>query len=64
MKEHGIQVLMDSNISQIRKAFEYWVSMAQEPQREIQKRWDEYERSWENINQEMKNIGLPEFSSP
>jgi hypothetical protein len=36
-EEHGIRVLMDNNISRIRKAVEYWVSMAQEPQRKIQK---------------------------
>jgi hypothetical protein len=35
VEEHGIRVLMDSNISHIRKVAEYWVSMAQEPQREI-----------------------------
>jgi hypothetical protein len=34
-EEHDIQVLRDNNIDQIRKAFEYWVKMAQEPQREI-----------------------------
>jgi hypothetical protein len=55
---------MDSNISQIRKAVEYWVSMAQEPQRKIQERWAECEKSWEKINREMKDIGLPEFGSP
>jgi hypothetical protein len=38
--------------------------MAQEPQREIQKKWVECERGWENINREMKDIGLPEFGSP
>jgi hypothetical protein len=40
-EEHGIQVLRDSSISQIKKATEYWVSMAQEPQWEIQKKWVE-----------------------
>jgi hypothetical protein len=38
--------------------------MAQEPQREIQEKWPECEKRWENINQEMKGIGLPEFGSP
>ena len=32
VEENGIRVLRDSNISQIRKEVEYWVSMAQEPQ--------------------------------
>jgi hypothetical protein len=63
-EEHGIRVLRDSNISWIRKEVEYWVSMAQEPQREIQKKWAECEKGWEKINREMKGIGLPEFSSP
>jgi hypothetical protein len=57
-------VLRDNNIYQIREAAEYWVYMAQEPQREIQKKWVECEKGWEKINQEMKGIGLPEFGSP
>jgi hypothetical protein len=40
-KEHGIRVLRDNNINRIRKAVEYWVKMAQEPQREIQEKWTE-----------------------
>jgi hypothetical protein len=32
-EEHGIRVLRDNNIDQIRKATEYWVKMAQEAQR-------------------------------
>jgi hypothetical protein len=57
-------VLRDSNIDQIRKAVKYWVKMAQEPQREIQKKWAECEKGWEKINREMKGIDLPEFGSP
>jgi hypothetical protein len=37
--------------------------MAHEPQREIQKKWVKCEKGWENINREMKGIGLPEFGS-
>jgi hypothetical protein len=57
-------VLMDSNICQIIKEIEYWVSMAQVPQKKIQKRWVKYEISWEKINQEMKDIVLPKFDIP
>jgi hypothetical protein len=39
VEEHNIQVLRDNNIDQIRKVAEYWVKMAQEPQREIQEKW-------------------------
>jgi len=60
-KEHDILILMDSNISQISKEVEYWVSMVQEPQRKIHERWIECEKIWENINREMENINLPEF---
>jgi hypothetical protein len=63
-EEHGIRVLMDRNISRIRKAVEYWVSMVQEPQWKIQEIWGECEKSWEKINREMKNIDLPEFGPP
>ena len=38
--------------------------MAQEPQREIQEKWTDCERSWVKINWEMKDIGLPKFGSP
>jgi hypothetical protein len=55
--------MMDRSISLIWKATKYWVSMAHEPQLKIHKRWDECERSWENINREMKDIGLLEFGS-
>ena len=37
-EEHDIQVLRDNNIDQIRKVVEYWVKMAQEPQREIKEK--------------------------
>jgi len=30
-KEHGIRVLMDSNITRIKKGVEHWVSVVQEP---------------------------------
>jgi hypothetical protein len=63
-EEHGIRVLMDNNIARIRKAVEHWVSMVQEPQQKMQKRWEECEKSWEKINQEMRNIDLPEFGPP
>jgi hypothetical protein len=55
---------MDNNIARIRKAIEYWVSMVQEPQQKMQKRWEECEKSWEKINQEMRNTDLPEFGPP
>jgi hypothetical protein len=38
--------------------------MVQEPQRKIQERWGECEKSWEKINREMENIDLPEFGPP
>jgi hypothetical protein len=38
--------------------------MAREAQSEIYNKWVECERGWENINREMKYIGLPEFGSP
>jgi hypothetical protein len=57
-------VLRGNNIDRIRKVIEYWVKMAQEPQREIKEKWVECEKTWENINREMKDIGLPEFGSP
>jgi hypothetical protein len=63
-EEHDIWVLRDNNIDRIRKAVEYWVKIAQEPQQEIQEKWVNCERSWVNINQEMKDIGLPEFGTP
>jgi hypothetical protein len=37
--------------------------MTQEAQKKIQERWVECEKSLEKINQEMKDIGLPEFNS-
>jgi len=49
-EEHDIQVLWDNNIDRIRKSAKYWVNMAQEPQWEIQKKWDENEKGWEKIN--------------
>jgi hypothetical protein len=55
---------MDSNIARIRKEVEHWVSMVQEPQRKMQERWGECEKSWEKINREMRNIDLPEFGPP
>jgi hypothetical protein len=56
-------VLRNRSIDWIRKAVEYWVKMAQEPQREIQEKWDDYEKGWEKVNREMKDIILPEFVS-
>jgi hypothetical protein len=44
-EEHDIQVLRDINIDRTRKAVEYWVKMAQEPQQEIQEKWPDCERS-------------------
>jgi hypothetical protein len=64
IEENHIRVLMDNNIDQIRKADKYWVKMAQEPQWEIQEKWIDCERSWVNINREMKNISLPKLGSP
>jgi hypothetical protein len=63
-EENDIRVLRDNNIYQMRKSIEYWVNMAQEPQWEIQEKWVDCEKSWVNINQEMRDIGLPEFNSP
>jgi hypothetical protein len=63
-KEHDIRVLRDNIIDRIRKVTEYWVKMAQEPQREIQEKLVDCERSWVKINWEMRDIGLPEFGSP
>jgi hypothetical protein len=39
VEEHDIRVLRDNNIDRIRKVVEYWVKMAQEPQRKIQEKW-------------------------
>jgi hypothetical protein len=63
-EDHDIRVLMDSNISRIRKAAKYWVTMVQEPQQKIPERWGECKKIWEKINQEMENIDLPEFGPP
>jgi hypothetical protein len=63
-EEHDVQVLRDNNIDRIRKADEYSMKMAQEPQREIQEKWVDCEMSWVKINREMKDIDLPEFGSP
>jgi hypothetical protein len=30
----------------------------------MQERWEECEKSWENINQEMRDINFPEFVPP
>jgi hypothetical protein len=30
----------------------------------MQEIWEECEKSWENINQEMRDINLPEFDPP
>jgi hypothetical protein len=38
--------------------------MAQETHQEIQEKWVDCERSWTKINQAMRDIGLPEFSTP
>jgi len=61
-EEHGIQGLMDSSITQIRKVVKHWVSMVQEPQQKMQERWVECEKRWEKINLEMKGINFPEFA--
>jgi hypothetical protein len=59
VEEHDIRVLRDNVIDSMRKATKYWVKMAEEPQREIQEKWDDCEKSREKINWEMKDIGLP-----
>jgi hypothetical protein len=64
LKENDIQGIRDNNIDHIRKSAEYWVKMAQEPQREIQEKWVDCERSWTKINRVMRDIGLPEFGAP
>jgi hypothetical protein len=64
VKEHDVQVLRDNNIDRIKKVAEYLVKMAQEPQCEIKEKWVICEKRWEKVNQEMKDISLPEFSSP
>jgi hypothetical protein len=38
--------------------------MAWEPHREIQEKWAKYEKICVKINKAMKDIGLPEFSTP
>jgi hypothetical protein len=38
--------------------------MVQEPWWKMQERWEECEKRWEKINQEMRNIDLPEFFPP
>jgi hypothetical protein len=50
IEQHGIRVLRDTNISRIKKAVEYWVSMSQKPQWELHKKWYECEKGWEKIN--------------
>jgi hypothetical protein len=54
-------MLMENNITRIRKAIEHWVYMVQEPQQKMQERWEECEKSLEKINQEMRDGDLPEF---
>jgi hypothetical protein len=63
VEEHDIWVLRYNNIDHIRKATEYWVKISQEPQLEIQEKWFDCVRNWQNINRDMKDIGLPEFGS-
>jgi hypothetical protein len=63
-EEHDIRVLRNININRIRNLTEYWVTMAQEPQWDIQEKWDDYERILTNINRVMIDIGLPEFGVP
>ena len=38
--------------------------MVQEPRKKMQEIWEECEKSWEKINQEMRDINLPEFDPP
>jgi len=57
-------VLMENNISRIRKATEYWVIMAEEAQQNISERWTECKKSWIKINWEMNDINLQNFGSP
>jgi hypothetical protein len=63
-KNMASECLMDNNITRIWKAVEHWVYMVQEPRRKMQERWEECEKSWEKINQEMRDIDLPEFGPP
>jgi len=56
--------MRESNIDRIKKSVEYWVKMAQETHWKIQEKWVEYEKRWTNINWAMRDIGLPEFSTP
>jgi hypothetical protein len=63
-EEHDIRVLRDNNIDCIMKSAEYWVKMAQEPQREIQEKWADFEMNWTKINRAMRDISLPEFGAP
>jgi hypothetical protein len=55
---------MDNNISRIRKETSNWVSMLQDPEWKMQEIWGECEKSWEKINQEMRNIDFLEFGPP
>jgi hypothetical protein len=55
---------MDNNISRIRKETSNWVSMLHDPEWKMQEIWGECEKSWEKINQEMRNIEFPEFVPP
>jgi hypothetical protein len=56
--------MMDNSITRIQKVVEHWVYMVLEPWRKMQERWQECEKSWEKINQEMRDIALPEFELP
>jgi hypothetical protein len=63
-EENDIRVLGERSIDRIKKSIEYWVKISQEPHWEIQDKWAECENSWTKINQAMRDISLPEFSTP
>jgi hypothetical protein len=43
------------------KVLEYWTQVVVEPQQKIQGMWEECLKNWENINEKMRDIWLPEF---
>jgi hypothetical protein len=63
-EEHGIRMLADESLVRIRVATKYWVQLVVEPQQKMQEIWEECLRNWNNINQRMIYLQLPEFDAP
>jgi hypothetical protein len=53
-----------SSLDRIKRSIEYWTKMYQDPHREIQEQYAKCQKHWDKINKVMKDIKLPEFSTP